>query len=280
MTVLLGGLCLVAWYFGRFYHHPAMGLYIGMAIAGLIYGLTTERTSSVTSEAIMAFLVGVPLIYALVLLTQVPLLVLGLIPYSAHTYFVTSIAGALVGAGFCALGSLYATLKDAVDAIAHHEVGAIEERSFLMRVSFRAPLGFLAAVGFVLAGHKLGATAMLVLGTAAGMVAAAAQSIFTVMADHRSVREGWLLILVIEFLLALGLAGGLFEGIFNHSLVRPTMELVLSAAIACAVTYGLVYLTATLLRATPTRATRSFERRTSSQDDVSHQVTPGTEGSA
>jgi hypothetical protein len=83
-------------------------------------------------------------------------------------------------------------------------------------------------------------------------VAAAVQLVFTVHADRQPVREAWLRILLIEFLLASGLILALPQAISNHSLARQELELVPPAVLTCAATYGVVCLIATLLRATAT----------------------------
>jgi hypothetical protein len=232
VLVLSGVFGLIGWYFGHWYHHANIGLYAGLFTAGLIYFvMTIDEAIDVILKSIITFVLGVPIIYGLVLLTQIPLLVFDLISFSAHTFFVSSILGALAGTGLVAL----VTLSKVLDS------GAAQPRLnelFLISASLQGPLAFLIAGSFVVPEHEV--AAMIAFGTAWGMVFAAAQSFFTVLVDRKSVRDGWFSIILVEFLLA----PFLVLAIFQHWL----LEVVLPAAIACAVTYGLVYLIASLPR--------------------------------
>ena len=235
LLVLGGVFGLFGWYFGHSYHQPTIGFYAGLFTAGVIYCLATlDEAIDVILESIIAFVLGVPLIYGLVLLTQIPLLAFGLISFSVHAFFVSSILGALVGTGFCVLYNLRATLSKGLDSVA--EQPRLNELFLIGLSLWWGPGAFLLAGLFVVPEHKV--AAMIVFGAAWGMVFAAAQSFFTVLVDRKSVRDGWSSIVLVEFLLAIVLLGA----IFDHWL----LEVVLPAAFACAVTYGLVYLIASL----------------------------------
>ncbi len=253
LLVLGGVLGLIGWYFGH-----TIGFYAGLFTAGLVYCVATlDEAIDVIIGSIVVFVLGVPLIYGLVLLTQIPLLAFGLISFGAHAFFVSSILGALAGTGFCALLNLRGTLskglggEDLVHLITEYRLPRRElaadnpaaERPrlnelFLIGVSVRGPFAFLIAGLFVVPEHKV--AAMIAFGAAWGMVFAAAQSFFTVLVDRKSVRDGWFSIVLVELILAILLVGA----IFDHWL----LEVVLPAAVACAVTYGLVYVIASLLR--------------------------------
>lgn len=279
-VVVLGGVFgLIGWYFGHLYHQPGIGFCAGLFTAGLIYSVATlDEAIDVILGSIMAFVVGVPVIYALVLFTQIPLLAFGLITFSAHAFFVSSIFGALVGTGFCALLNLAKTLSGRSDdeKMIHliieyrmHGVVATDDSAaeqprlrerFLMGLSIFSPFAFLIAGLFVVPEHKV--AAMITFGAAWGMVFAAAQSFFTVLVNRKSVRDGWISIVVVGlFLLSLGLV----DAIFNHWM----LEVVLPAAIACAVTYGLVYLIASC-----EWWGRAVASHSADDDDVNHK--PGT----
>jgi hypothetical protein len=251
---------------------------VGLGVAGLAYGAIYAKTRVIIVDSIMVFLLGVPLIYTLVLLIQIPLLAFGLVPFSAHTYFATSILGALVGTGLGVLWNLKGTFSKASESTDDEQFDM--QRWFFDGVSFRTAIAFVIAAFFVVPQPK--PAALITLGVAWGVVAAAVQLVFTVLVDHESVRKGWLRIVIVEILVVLILLVGLLTNIPHLLIMSQTLELGLSAALACAMTYGLVYLSVTattLLRAKETTtAARAVERSTSSKDDVSpHQLTPGSD---
>jgi len=264
-VLMLGVFGLFGWYFGRYYHHPTVGLNIGLFTAGITYVLATvDGIFTVIGEAIVAFVLGVPLIYGLVLLTETPSLAFGLTPFSAHTFFVRSFFGALVGGGICIVFSLrYVFAKGP----ASDPTGL--NKLFWMGVSFRTSFAFLFASMFVIPEHN--AAAMILFGTVWGILAAASQSFFTVLVDREPVREGWFLLLIVESLLI----GSLTLALYDLSLLAA----VIPAALACPLAYGLVCLAAKW-RATPAWPTAALlARRTSAQRDVTsaqHDVPPVT----
>ena len=114
---------------------------------------------------------------------------LDLLTFSAHTFFVSSLLGALVGTGFYALFNMARTLSGPSDheKLIHliveyrmHEVvdtddSAAESRlhgRFLMGVSLLGPSAFLIAGLFVVPEHKI--AAIIVFGAAWGVVSALA----------------------------------------------------------------------------------------------------------
>lgn len=257
-VLVLGGVFgLIGWDVGRWYHQPDIGFCAGLFTAGIISSVAIfDEAIDVIFGSITAFVVGVPLIYGLVLLTQIPLLVFGLITFSAHAFFVSSIIGALVGTGFCTLINLARTISGRSDneKLIHliiwarmyrvvdtgdseaEQPGWLHER-FMMGLSVFGPYAFLIAGLFVVPEHEHKVAAMIAFGAAWGMVFAAALSFFTVLVDRKPVRDGLISIVVVEIVL---LSVGLVYGIFSHWL----LEVVLPAITACAVTYGLVYLIA------------------------------------
>jgi hypothetical protein len=203
--------------------------------------------------SVMAFLLGVPLIYVLVLLTEIPLTAFGLVPFSAHAYFVRPALGALTGTGLCVLLNLKGTFSKVLDRMNSTPGGdswAGMRQWFFDGMSYRTGIAFMVAALFVIPRPTV--DALITVGAAWGVVAAAVQLVFTVHADRQPVREAWLRILVIEFLLACFLYLALVQAIFNHSVARQALELIPPAALTCAATYGVVCLIAALLRATAT----------------------------
>ena len=248
--LLSAGFGVGGWFSGyRFWHDPATGVLAGLFALLVVYGVTDAGIRSVIVDPIVAFFLGVPLIYALVLFAQLPLLALGLVPFSAHAYFVKPVPGALMGTGLSVLWNLKGTFSTASEPGFEGSRAALH-RLFLAGVEVRTPVAFLIAVVFVAPGHN--SFSLIVIGALWGMVAAAIPVVFTVLADHKTVRAGWPVIVIIEAVLVLsGLAGGLS----GHSRMEQTLDLVLPAAITCAVTYGLADLittATTLLRSAPT----------------------------
>jgi hypothetical protein len=234
---------------------------VGLGVAGLVYGMTYAKTRVIIVDSIMVFLLGVPLIYTLVLFIQIPLLAFGLVQFSAHTYFVTSILGALVGTGLCVLWNLKGTFSKASESTDDERFDI--ERWFFDGVSWRTAIAFVIAASFVIPKPK--PAALITLGVAWGVVAAVVQLVFTVLVDHESVRKGWLRIVMVEILVVLILLFGLLTNIPHLPMMIQALELGLSAALACAMTYGLVYLSTTaitLLRAKET-TTAARARRAS-----------------
>lgn len=256
------GFCGGGWLAGRrFSHDPTLGVLAGLGVAGFVYGAIYADTRVIIVDSIMTFLLGVPLIYLLVLLVQIPLLAFGLVPFSAHTYYVNSIFGALVSTGVSVLGNVKGTFEKASESSTDKRFDM--QRWFLNGVSFRTAIAFVLASLFVVPGAK--PLAMITLGVAWGVVAATVQLVFTVLVDHESVREGWPQIVILEVLVVMCLLVGLAIGISNYPVVGQSLELGIPAVLSCAVTYGLVYLIATAttqLRAAATvAAVGPIERR-------------------
>ena len=234
-VLVLGGIFgLFGWYFGRYYHDPSFGLYIGLFTAGITYCLATvDGIFAIIGEAVVAFVLGVPLIYGLVLLTQTPIVAFGLTSFSAHTFFVRSIYGDLVGTGVCVLISFVSVLKKGLEPDDTVRVLGLS-RLFFIGISLWTSFAFLIAGAYVIPEHK--ATAMILFGTTWGVVAAAATSFCTVLVDREPVREGWLPLLIIEFFLA----NCLWVALTDHSVLAA----VIPAILACPLAYGLVCLAA------------------------------------
>ncbi len=251
LWVLLSvGFSVGGWFSGHlFWHDPATGVLAGLFALLVAYGVTEAGIRSVIVDSIVTFFLGVPLIYALVLFAQLPLLALGLVPFSAHAYFVKPVLGALVGTGLSVLWNLKGTFSTASEPGFEGGRAALHQL-FLAGAKVRTPVAFLIAALFVAPGHN--SSSMIVIGALWGIVAAAVPVALTVLVDHKTVRAGWPVIVIIEAVLVLC---GLVSGLSGHSGVGQTLDLVLPAAITCAVTYGLADLIATattLLRAAPT----------------------------
>jgi hypothetical protein len=249
-VLLTGGLGAAGWLIGyRFGHNANAEEFAAMTSASLvilIYGAADAEMRPFIVGSVMAFLLGVPLIYVLVLLTEFPLTAFGLVPFSAHAYFVRPVLGALAGTGLCVLLNLKATASKALDRMNSTPGGdplAGMREWFFDGLSFRTGIAFMLAALFVIPRPTV--DALITIGAAWGIVAAAVQLVFTVHADRQPVREAWLRILLIEILLAFGLITTLIGAISNHPLAPQALELVSPAALTCAATYGVVCLIAT-----------------------------------
>lgn len=237
---LAGVVALFGWYLGHWYHwsSPA-GLTVGLCVVGVAYGLTDSDYRYTVAGSAMTFLVGVPLLYVLVLVAQLPLMGLGLVSARPHSYLVGPIRGALVGCTFAVLWNA----KGVLELVAKHHLDVREE--FWRGASFRASLAFMIAGGFVLPGlaeHK--SAAAIALGLMCGVIAAGAMVAFTVLVIGKTLRQGWFELLWVEGALLLTLIGVLFVGLYNRPLMLDLLELLAAMAFACALTYAAIYLIA------------------------------------
>jgi hypothetical protein len=198
------GPALIVWYvtrgyvhspFGRGHWSPGQVLYPVVVIASGIYCLTSAIALTIIFDSILAFLLGVPLIYALTLLTQAPLLAPGLIPFSTHTYFGTSALGAVAGCCWLATANAKATLKRPAE-------GGRESIhvAFWDGAALAAPFAFVTAIAFPVHGHRA-AGVWIVIGTMAGIVAAAATSLFAALAHDGPAGDESLNLMVLELVL-------------------------------------------------------------------------------
>jgi hypothetical protein len=258
-TLFASGLGAAGWLIGyRFWHNAHAEEAAAMTSASLVtlvYGAADAKMRPFVVDSVMAFLLGVPLIYVLVLLTEIPVTALGLVPFSAHAYFVRPVLGALVGTGLCVLLNLKgmsSKVLDRMNSTPGEDPWAGMRQWFFDGLSFRTGIAFMVAALFVIPRPTM--DALITVGAAWGIVAAAVQLVFTVHADRQPVREAWLRILLIEFLLAFGLILTLAQAISNHSLARQALELVPPAVLTCAATYGAVCLIATATAHDPGRA--------------------------
>jgi hypothetical protein len=248
-VLLVAGFLLSPLFLGRLYWlAPAVVLY-GLGTAGLVASIKDPESRVIMASGLVVFLLGVPLIYLLVLLIQIPMLALGLVPFRAHTYFVRSIFGALAGTGLVVLWNLKGTFQKAAESSESWAGKRIDMwRWFWDGMSFRIAMAFVLAGLFAVPGGPKPA-ALIALGVAWGVVAAAIQLAYTVVADHEPVRAGLPRIVVVEVVVVTCLLFGLLRGISGISkpaTIGQALELGLPAALTCAVTYGLVYLTATV----------------------------------
>jgi hypothetical protein len=238
---LAGVLGLFGWYICHWYHwSPSIGLTSGLCIAGVAYGLTDSKYRYTVAGSAIIFLVGVPLLYGLVLFAQLPLLALGLVSSQLHSYLVAPILGALAGAAFAVLWNA----KGVLELIAKWNVDVREE--FWWGASFRAPVAFLIAGGFVMPGvAERKSAATIALGVMCGIVAAGVLSAFIVLVECKTLRQGWSRFLWVEGALLFTAISALFVGISDLSLMLEYLKLFTAMAFACALTYAAIYLIAT-----------------------------------
>ena len=242
LAVIVIGLCLIAWYvaFGNrhspFRHwnpHWTLGhtVLVLLLTAVFVYGMmTTKNSFAVFFDSIMAFLLGAPLIYTLVLLTQIPLVVLGLIPFSEHAYFVTSAFGALVGT-FILLVHNFSDM--AAEAAVLHDVHHVH-KMFRDGMSPIFACAFGVAVAAPMHGYRAAAV-WIIVGTIVGILAVAATFAFIVLgiAEDKSASEN---LTNLAILLLWALPGALSNGISGHS--WQSLEVALAAEIVVAFGLG------------------------------------------
>lgn len=237
---IAGVVGLFGWYLGHWYHWSSpVGLTVGLCVVGIAYGLTDSTYRCTVAGSALTFLVGVPLLYVLVLFAQLPLMGLGLASFRPQLYLADPVRGALAGCTFAVLWNA----KGVSELVAKHHLDVREE--FWRGASFRAPLAFLIAGGFVLPGlavHK--PAAMLALGIMCGVIAAGAVSAFVVLVAGKTLRQGWSDLLWVAGALLFATIGVLFAGIYNRPLLPAGLILLPAMAFTCALSYAAICLVA------------------------------------
>jgi hypothetical protein len=115
-TVLTGGFAVGGWFVRhRYWHEPTLGACAGLFAAFLVWGVTDKDTRGEIAVAGGSFALGVPAIYVLVLLTELPLLAFGLIPFSLYRFVLTPLLGAAVGTGLMVVFSLKGAYSQIAD---------------------------------------------------------------------------------------------------------------------------------------------------------------------
>jgi hypothetical protein len=236
-TALVGGSAIAGWFIGGYWQEAPLGLFAGLSVACLLSLLIIDDEIRATTGG--TFALGVPVIYVLVVVTEVPLVAAGLVPFSIHRMFLTPLIGAVVGTAVVVLSALKGAAKLIADRPRAPSGGPRDfTATILWGLSVRAGTAFLIASGFVVFPIDRG-PAVMVLGVSWGIVAGCSQAVFTVLLDRQPVRTGWSRIVVIEFMLALLLIGVAIAALKDHA-HRWLLQLPVAAAITCAVTFAVV----------------------------------------
>jgi len=251
-AILTGGLAVGGWFVGHLYwHDPTLGVFAGLFGAFLVWGMTDKRTRIEFAIAGACFAVGVPAIYVLALLTELPLLAAGIIPFSLHRFVVTPLLGAAVGTGLMVLWSLKGAYSKIAEPRRYGEERADFRETFLSGLSMRAAVAFVIAGGFIIPAESVAALVM--LGALWGALSAVVQALFTSLLDREPLHDAWFRIILVEILLSLGLIVGLINGINDHAVFWTTLELIPPAAVACVATFGALELIAKIVTRLRTR---------------------------
>ncbi|MEV1333968.1 hypothetical protein AB0J20_30845 [Micromonospora costi] len=229
--------------------HGEVGLAVVYGIGVLLWALLDEHTGEATLTAILAFVVGLPIVYVVVVAVKLLVLAFGLADLSARDVLLSSLLSALVGTGISVGLSLVGAFKRATEPSASRRPADLEE-SFLSGLSFRMPLALLIAGLMDLPDT---AAARVVTGTAWGVAAAVCALVYTGLVDREPIRRAWFHIVVVQVVL---LAFGLFaviESVGEANLVDEAVQLAVPASAACGATYLLALLGATAARLLPRR---------------------------
>lgn len=238
-TVYAAAFAAGGWWIGqRYWDESVGGVFVGLAVAALVAAFFGEHTRPVMLLGTAFLLAGVPTIYALVLLAQLPVLAAGQLDFSPRAFFRQSLLGAVVGTALMVLYGIRGTFNAAIEP--RHGGRFNRQEHFVEGMSLRIAVAFLVACLFVLPNNR--PIAMIMLGTMWGIVVAAVQAVFTVLVDGDPIRDGWARVIGAECVLGLGLVVGVLSGLFDHPMLWGTLQLVPAAAATCAAAYGLLHL--------------------------------------
>jgi Caspase domain len=215
-----------------------------VSYAALIVKDLGVRLAFVTTAAIGVSVV--PLLYALVLLIQLPLVVSGLTPFHAHVYFVRSLYGALAGA---AIG--FFAFKDRAESMAEEMVPKLARPGYRVRwgqlFDLSAPrsaaaiaLVLLVPCLFVVPGTTGG---VVVSGVLWGIMTGLVEVLIALRVEGRSVRQGWKRVAVVEMLTGILFVFEVGYYWIDRDQFRWYMAFLPAGAICYAATYGLIHLT-------------------------------------
>lgn len=230
--------------------HGEVGLAVVYGIGVLLWALLDEHTGEATFTAILAFVLGLPIVYVVVVGVKLLVLALGLADLSTRDVLLSSLPSALAGTGISVGLSLVGAFKRAMEPSAGRRSADLEE-SFLSGLSFRMPLALLIAGLMDLPDTP---AARVVTGTAWGVAAAVCAVVYTGLVDREPIRRAWFHIVVVQVIL---LACGLFaviQSLGEANLVDEAVQLAVPASVSCGATYLLTLLGATAVRLLPRHA--------------------------
>ncbi|PYC74898.1 hypothetical protein C7C45_03120 [Micromonospora arborensis] len=250
MLLVLGALAVavpgaLGWFVGEALGGQGeVGLAVVYGIGVLLWALLDEHTGEATFTAILAFVLGLPIVYVVVVGVKLLVLALGLADLSARDVLLSSLLSALAGTGISVGLSLVGAFKRAMEPSAGRRSADLQE-SFLSGLSFRMPLALLIAGLMDLPETP---AARVVTGTAWGVAAAVCAVVYTWLVDREPIRRAWFHIVVVQVIL---LACGLFaviQSLGEADLVDEAVQLAVPASASCGATYLLTLLGATAAR--------------------------------
>ncbi|MEU7804745.1 hypothetical protein AB0B10_36370 [Micromonospora arborensis] len=221
-----------------------VGLAVVYGIGVLLWALLDEHTGEATFTAILAFVLGLPIVYVVVVGVKLLVLALGLADLSARDVLLSSLLSALAGTAISVGLSLIGAFKRAMEPSAGRRSADLEE-PFLSGLSFRMPLALLIAGLMDLPDTP---AARVVTGTVWGVAAAVCAVVYTGLVDREPIRRGWFHIVVVQVIL---LACGLFaviQSLGEADVVDAAVQLAVPASASCGATYLLTLLVATAAR--------------------------------
>ncbi|MEV4121554.1 hypothetical protein [Micromonospora sp. NPDC049645] len=255
MLVVLGVLAVAApgalgWFVGEALGgHGEVGLAVVYGVGVLLWALLDEHTGKATSMALLAFVVGLPIVYVVVVAVKLLVLAFGLADLGTRDVLLSSLWSALAGTGISVGLSLVGAFKRALESPASRPLADLEE-SLLAGLSFRMPLALLVAGLMDLPETT---AARLVTGTAWGVATAVCAVVYTALVDREPIRRALIHIVVAQFIL---LACGVFavlQSLGEANLVDEAVQLVVPASVACGATYLLMLLGVTAAGLLPRR---------------------------
>ncbi|MFC6022211.1 hypothetical protein ACFP2T_39395 [Plantactinospora solaniradicis] len=235
--------------------HGEAGLAVVYGIGVLLWALLDEHTGEATFTAILAFLIGLPIVYAVVVVVKLVVLVFALADLGARDVLLSSLLSALAGTGISGGLSLVGAFRRATEPSASRRPADLEE-SFLSGLAFRMPLALLIAG---LMDLPYTPAARIVTGAAWGIAAAVCALVYMGVVEKEPIRKAWFIIVIVQVVI---LACGLFavlQSLGEANVVDEAVQLAVPASLACGLTYLLALLGATAARLLPKRAPEAGE---------------------
>jgi hypothetical protein len=242
---------VVGWFVGEALGgHGEAGVAVVYCVGVLLWALIDKDTGEATFMAILAFLVGLPIVYAVVVAVKLIVLAFGLADLGARDILLSSLLSALAGTGISVGLSLVGAFKRAMEPSAGPVRQSLEE-SFLSGLSVRMPLALLIAGLMDLPDTP---AARIVTGAAWGVAVAVCALVYIAFVEEEPIRGAWIHIVVVQVVI---LVCGLFaviQSIGEANLVDDAVQLAVPASLACGLTYLLALLGVTAARLVPRKA--------------------------
>jgi tetratricopeptide (TPR) repeat protein len=213
----------------------AFGPYI---LAGFGASLRYRRFRAAYLHALMAFLISMPVIYALTSLVYAILAWAHLCHIEITQFLLQNLIGTLVGVGLGVLFSLAAALKSIVDD--KPKDGDLSfGKIFAAVLSFRLIFAFVVASLFNLPDRP---SAIIALGTAWGIVAAGILVFYTTVIASTEISAVWIPVTIYESVLGVILLWNILFSFIGWMKFEPQLELILPVLAVLPATCGLVCL--------------------------------------